>query len=101
MFPRLRTVIEDHEFVRRATLIQPDVRRLDEQLDAVKWAVSRNPEVFTKVVGNVYVIETFALGEEEEYVFIFFTIDDADTCTLRWIERGREIVAETTMVPVP
>lgn len=102
MFPRLRTVCETDKFRSQCSEIEPDVQRLDEQLVSIVWAVARDPHVFTRVVENVYVIETMSLSDVGEYVFVYFTIDDDDYCTLRWVERGSEIVGATgTVVSVP
>ncbi len=101
MFPRLREVIQADLFLEQCREIEQDIRRLDAQLEAIVWAVARDPEVFMRVIENVYVIETFALGAGEEYAFIYFTIDDENTCTLRWIERGSEVVAGPNFVPLP
>jgi hypothetical protein len=100
---RLRSVIESEHFARLCREIAPDVRRLDEQLRGVVWAIARNPEGFTRISGDFYVVETFMPLEGEEYVFIYYTIDDENTCTLQWIERGLDIVAgdDTTRVEVP
>jgi hypothetical protein len=103
MFPRLRTIIESEQFAADCEALIADIQRLDAQLESVKWAVARNPEVFTRVVQNVYVIETMSLTEDGEYVFIYFTIDNADECTLRRVIRGSEVVGvdETIEVEVP
>ncbi len=98
MFPRLRTIIESEDYGRQCAELQPDIRRLDEQLEAVVWAVARDPTIFTRVVGSVYVIETFALGSDDEYAFIFFTIDNDETCTLRWIERSSSVTTDHVAV---
>lgn len=103
MFSSLRDVIESDDFRAQCAEVQGDVQRLDEQLDGVIWAVARQPETFTKVVGNVYVVETFGIGVGDQYVFILFTIDDDKTCTLRWLARGSSLVDDesTTLVHVP
>jgi hypothetical protein len=99
---RLRTIIESEQFKQLCAEISPDVRRLDEQLAGVIWSISRNPENFTVVAGNLYVVETFMPVDCGDYVFIYYTIDDENTCTLRWIEPGLSIVDgnETTLVPL-
>lgn len=103
MFPPLRDVIESDDFRTQCAEVEADVQRLDEQLQGVIWAVARQPDAFTRVVGDVYVVETFGIGADSEYVFIFFTIDDEKTCTLRWLTRGSSLVDEesTTLVRVP
>jgi len=100
VFPRLREVIQPDEFLEQCREIEQDIRRVDVQLEAIVWAVARNPEVFARVTENVHVVETFALGPDDEYAFIYFTIDNENTCTLRWIERGSEVVAGPNSVPV-
>ncbi len=101
MFPRLREVIQSPRFLEKCREIESDIRRLDSQLEGIIFAVARDPEAFTRVVENVYVIETISLVPHGEYVFIFFTIDDENTCTLRWIERGSDVVGVPNVVSVP
>jgi hypothetical protein len=100
---RLRSVIESEQFKRLCSEISSDVRRLDEQLAGVIWSIAKNAENFTLVAANLYVVETFMPVECGDYVFIYYTIDGEDTCTLRWIEAGSSIVDsnETTLVPMP
>ena len=100
MFPKLRTVVEAEGFREDCNEIQPDVRRLDELLNGLYWAVARNPFVFTRVVNNVYVAESFSWDEDQD-VFIYFTVDNDDQCTLRHIVRGDAVVHEQIVVEVP
>lgn len=99
----LRTIIESEQFTELCAEISSDVRRLDEQLRGVMWAISRSPESFTQIAGNFYVVETFMPVEGEDYVFVWFTIDDENSCTLRWIEAGIAVVdgEDTLRVEVP
>jgi hypothetical protein len=100
---RLRSIIQSEQFTLLCGEISSDVRRLDEQLRGVEWSIARRPESFTQISGNFYVVETFMPVEGDDYVFIYYTIDDESTCTLRWIEAGNAVVAveDTTTIDVP
>ncbi len=100
MLPRLRSINRDPRFLDQVAELLPDIRHADEALRAVEWAIARNPEVFPRVVGNVHVVETVALLTDEDYVFIYFTIDSEDACTLRWIVRGSQVAEEGTLAPL-
>jgi hypothetical protein len=98
----LRDIIESEEYTRLCGELSPDMQRLDEQLRGVTWSIGRRPEAFTRIVANLYVVETFApVGED--YLFVFYTIDGPSTCTLRWIAAGDKVVPveETTFIDLP
>jgi hypothetical protein len=96
-----RTVIESQEFSALSLELEPDVQRLDAQMEGVVWAISRNAEAFPVVAGDIRVIETFALGQGDEYVFVYFRVDNDDTVTLLWIVKGSDVTAAGTMINVP
>lgn len=102
MTPHMRTIIESEDYRRLAAEIEPDVRRLDEVMEGVQWVISRDPESATVVVANLRVIETYAFTVDHDYVFVFFTIDDEDSCTLRWLAKGSDVTAgNDTTVTTP
>jgi hypothetical protein len=98
----LRTIVESEVYARLCGELAVDIKRLDEQLDGVIWSIARRPEAFTKVRDNLYVVETFA-HDSDDYVFVYYTVDGPNTCTLRWIEAGSAIVpvSETNEVNIP
>lgn len=82
----IRTVIEDKRFEEQKKKITPDVRRFDEILFGVAWAVARGPEQFPQALEkpDIRVIKTDPLAGIPR-LRIFFTFDD-DEVHLKWIE---------------
>lgn len=87
----LRTVIHSLLFDQQLVEIEPNAARAEEQVQGVEWALARRAETFALSPGSpVGVIRTNA----EPHLRIFFTIDDANTCTLQWIETVSDFLEE-------
>jgi hypothetical protein len=82
-----RTVVRDPIFEQLAQRLHPDVRRCDEVLMGVEWAVATNAEWFSLIPGTrLRMVITEPVGDVGA-LRVFFTIDDAETCTLRYVEQ--------------
>jgi hypothetical protein len=82
---KYREVTEDHTFWEQARLLEPDAKRLDQIIDAVKWLVSTHAEECHIVERNLRVAFTDPFPDAPS-MRIFFTIKDENQCTLHWIE---------------
>jgi hypothetical protein len=66
--------------------IEPDAKRLDEQLRGIEWAVATAPFSYSQVEGtSLHLIKTDPWPGAPP-LRVYFTIDDENTCTLRWAE---------------
>ena len=89
-----RTIIYSREFEEQSKLIQPDARRLDEQLASVEWAIATNPEAFPQIPGTILrMIKTDPFPDAPP-LRVFFSIDDDDHCTAQWIEIIEEDITD-------
>gem|GEM_PF-3060164 len=83
---RARTVKRTKQFSQEARELQPNARRLDEQLAGVEWAVATRPESFPLIPETQYrFLKTRAGLAEAPVIRVYFTIDDEEYCTLRHI----------------
>ena len=68
---------------------QPDIRRVDEALEPVEYAISQDAESFHRVQGTEL---RLAIADPFPGViprlWIYFTIDDEDYCTLRAVRQA-------------
>jgi hypothetical protein len=84
---RWRTIRRDSLFEQLAAQIQPDARRLDDQLLGVEQIISRNAERCPRMPGTIlHLIKTDPFPGAPR-LRIYFTIDDENHCTLRHIEK--------------
>jgi len=87
---KARTIRESPEFVQQKGRIQPDARRLDEQLFAVNWELARKPELYPKVgKSKLHCIKTDSWPDAPS-LRIYYTFDD-DLVDLLWIEIAEAI----------
>ena len=79
----------------QAQQIQPDVRRFDEVLESVEWSVASAPESWHLVEGPegtaVRLAVTTAFPGGTPALWIYFTIDDEQYCTLRYVELAKPL----------
>lgn len=55
----MRTIIEEDLFRRQKSKLRISVKRLDEILEGITWALSKRPEAFHNVPGtNLHLIKT-------------------------------------------
>jgi hypothetical protein len=91
----VRTVRRDPQFEEQALQIQPDAWRLDEVLDAVEWSIAMAAESWHLVEGPegtaVRLAITTAFPGGAPALWIYFTIDDDDYCTLRAVELAKSL----------
>ena len=82
----VRTVVETQEFERQRSAIMPDVRRFDEIIRGVYWALSTQPEAFPSVSrgSNIHVLKTDEFADVPR-LRIFYRFDES-TVHLLWIE---------------
>ena len=83
--PILREVVEASTFTEQVSKIMADVRRFDEIMDGIVWALARAPERFPIVHegSNVRIAKTDPWGSIS--LRVFFTFDDKQTHLL-WVE---------------
>jgi hypothetical protein len=87
MPPRNRTVVEDPEYQDAARRIEPDARRLDAIMESVIWRVSRAPGSCPEVAGTILrVAHPTREGSRAPRLRVFFSVDDENQCTLRYVE---------------
>lgn len=88
--PTLRTVIETKVFLDQKSKLQPDIKRFDEILFGVTWALARDPERFPLVLDNqhIRVIKTDKT-KEIPAIRIFFSSSENEV-KLLWLEEVRE-----------
>lgn len=82
---KAREIRESKDFVDQKQLIQPNAKRLDEQLHSVTWALARNPEYGTQVQNTqLYGVKTDPFPDAPSLI-IWYTFTD-DKVELWWIE---------------
>ena len=81
----LRDVVEGPLFTEQVSKLTSDVRRFDDIMDGVVWALARDPERFPVVheARNIRIVKTDAWGDTP--LCVFFTFDDNQTHLL-WVE---------------
>lgn len=88
--PQLRTVVRSALFEERCKSLNPSVYRLDEQLEGIEGAVSRDPSYFAEVPGTTLrIVKTVS----EPHLRVYFTADD-DEIRLEWIEEVEDAPEE-------
>jgi len=81
-----RDVRRDPLFDSAIAAIEPNARRLDDQLRGIEWAIATAPYEFPQVQGtSLHLIKTDPWPGAPP-LRVYFTIDDEHTCTLRWVE---------------
>ena len=85
-YPRLRDVIEESTFAEQASKITADIRRFDDAMEGIQWALAREPDIFPVVheASNLRIAKTVAWGDLPS-LRVFFTFDDNQT-RLFWVE---------------
>ena len=69
--------------------LQPDPRRMDEALEPIEYAISQDAESFHLVQGTELRLAVAAPSPGHlPRVWIYFTVDDEDYCTLRAVVRA-------------
>jgi len=83
----LRDLIEDDLFVAQKAHIEIDVRRMDDILEAITWALSTNPRRFFRVIPgrNLWIAKTDPFPGAPR-LRIWYTFDETRV-TLLSIER--------------
>lgn len=87
---KARTIRESREFAQQKKQIQPDARRLDDQLCSLTWVLSRKPETFFKVGRTKLYCAKTDPWPDAPRLRLYYTFDD-DSVDLLWIE-----IAEST-----
>lgn len=82
----VRTIVETREFERQRLVVMPDIRRFDEIMRGVYWALSTRPEAFPAVSdgSNIHVLKTAEFTDVPP-LRIFYIFDES-TVHLLWIE---------------
>ena len=85
LFPILRDVVEEVTFTEQASKIMSDVRRFDDIMDGITWALARAPDKFPVVqkASNVRIAKTDPWGNIP--LRVLFTFDETVT-RLLWVE---------------
>ena len=69
--------------------LQPDPRAMDEALEPIEYAISQDAESFHQVQGTELRLAIAAPSPGVvPRLWIYFTIDDEDYCTLRAVRRA-------------
>lgn len=72
-----RTLIESEQFKAEKSKINPDIKRLDDMLNSVTWALAQHPEHFEHIPGTqrLYRVNTDPFPDAPP-VRIWYTFDD-------------------------
>ena len=75
----LRDVVDGPLFTEQVSKLTPDVRRFDDVMEGVVWALARDPGRFPVVHegSNIRIVKTYAWGGTP--LRVFFTFDDKET----------------------
>ena len=68
-----------------ARRVEPDAKRLDEQLEGLMWQISRDAEGCWNLRDNLYLIKTDP-WPDAPVLRVYFTIENDDLCVLQWVE---------------
>ena len=84
--PVLREIVEEQTFAEQVKVITPDIRRFDEIMSGVTWALARKPEDFSVAdeISGLRVVKTDSWNGSPG-LRIFFKFDDVQT-RLCWVE---------------
>jgi hypothetical protein len=82
---KIRQIAYDQTFLEQAALLEKDAPRLDAMLDGVLWEIATHAEECDVVDRTLRIAFTDPFPDAPA-MRIFFSITDADTCTLHWIE---------------
>jgi hypothetical protein len=85
--PRLRTVVWSDLALAACARLHRDVRRLDDHLRAVEWAIATNPEVCAPIPGTPFRIVKTRIVPTRTSLRVAFTVDDDNTCTVHSVGR--------------
>lgn len=89
----MRTIREEETYERCCQELG-DRRRLDDQLESVMWLLGADAEWGEEVPGTrLRIILTQDFSNSPSYR-VYYTIDDADYCTLLWIEEAEPAAEE-------
>lgn len=77
---------EDSTFTQQVADLGLDVKRLDEQLHGLTWAIATHPHQFNRVIGSVFVAVTNEYPDAPRLRVIFSIEYEEGYGTLRWIE---------------
>ena len=81
-----RTLVHSHLYTSQLQSLG-DLRRLDEALTGVEWALATNPEIYPVVDGtNVRLLKTDLLGGLPVFRIWFEISDDGQVVSLLYIE---------------
>jgi hypothetical protein len=80
-----RQVIQDQTFDEQAALLARNTKRLDDIIDGAIWMIANHAEDSAIIEGNLRVVFTDPFPDAPA-MRIFFTITDANNCTVHWIE---------------
>ena len=84
--PRLREVVEELTFTEQVLNITSDIKRFDEILEAITWALAKSPDDFPLAdeVNGLHIVKTDSWGAIPR-LRVFFKFDDNQT-RLCWVE---------------
>ena len=87
---RSYTIHEGDLYKHQRDQINPDVRRMDEILEGVMWALGRNPQQFFQTIGRLWLVRTDPFPGAPP-LRIWFKLElEAQTVELLSIERVEE-----------
>lgn len=86
MDDKYRTIRQAPEFAKQIEWFELGYKRLDEIMDGVTWSIARNPGVFPLMAGTGLRLAKTDPFPNSAPLRIYFTWDEDDNCTLRWIE---------------
>jgi hypothetical protein len=79
-----RTIIESPLYQEQIAEIEPDVRSTDLVQESFSASIASNPEFFPTIVGTRFrYLQTRASLGGCPSLWVYFTIDDPDICTLQ------------------
>jgi hypothetical protein len=79
----LRTIIESHEYYNSRNSIEPNVKRMDDILSGVVWALSRDPSIGQVTDKNeIYAITTNAYMESDKPLVIYYIFNKENVILL-------------------
>ena len=87
---KARTIRESPEFAQQKQRIEPNARRLDDQLRSITWALARKPELFSKIGRTKLHCAKTDPWSNAPRLRLYYTFDD-NFVDLLWIE-----IAEST-----
>lgn len=94
MESKYRTIRHDHDYEDQARRLGLSHKRLDEVLDGVTWAIARSPAEFELMLDTgLRLVKTDPFPDAPP-LRIYFTWDEDDNCTLRWIEAADDLPEE-------